>query len=56
MRDTINVNARYVVLGDQYEDAAQREAELQTLLGSGHVIVWEMDTYTVLENTGRTYG
>lgn len=51
---SINENARYVILGI-YSDEEEQAADMQTLLDSGHKIIYETDSYTVLENFGRTY-
>ena len=56
VKDAINKNARYVILGQDYEDGADREADAQTLLDGGHQVIYENDQFTVYENQARTYG
>lgn len=54
--DTINENARYVILGYNYENLDSRQADLQVLLDSEHIILHETENYTVLENCSKTFG
>lgn len=53
--DIINENARYVIIGTNYGDLANREEDLQMLQENGHKIIYETASYAVLENIGRTY-
>ena len=53
---SVNRDARYVILGDGYADAAGREEDEQTLLDGGHKVIYENDRFTVYENQTRTYG
>lgn len=54
--DSINENARYVILGYNYSDISTRDADLQILLDSGHEPIYECEDYTVLENRARSSG
>jgi len=53
--DGINNNARYVIVGHDFDDTSERNTDLQTLLNSGHKVIYEANTFTVLENCGRNY-
>lgn len=53
---SINENARYVIVGYDYSDMENREADLQILLDSGHEIIYECEDYVVLENQAKTFG
>lgn len=55
-KGVLNENARYVIVGDNYDDPAQRDADLQTLRESGHVVLYEDDGCTILENTAGASG
>lgn len=54
--DSINENARYVILGYNYSDISTRDTDLQILLDSGHEPIYECEDYTVLENRARSFG
>lgn len=54
--DSINENARYVILGQSYSEPEEREADIQELLEGGHEIILDNNSFTLFENKARTFG
>lgn len=48
--DVINKNARYVIIGNNYSDEAERTADIDMLLENNHTVLQEYDFCTVLQN------
>ena len=53
--EVLNADAKYVILGHEYEQEETRAERVQTLLDSGHEAVYETDSYTVFVNAAK-YG
>jgi len=53
--DVINENARYVIIGDNYSNEAERQADIDVLLENNHTIIREFDFCTVLENQAHSF-